>query len=272
MSKALSTFILLTLTFTLFFSSVSNSEINIETFSSPALIPKNIELSDITLFAWGHHNLEPMDYRDRPPFLAPKGTSNIALGKPVTSSTTPLHGELKQITDGDKHYERTSLVELPGGLQWIQVDLEQEYRIYAIVFWHFHKGHRVYFDVIVRVSCNDDFKEEFTTVYNNDDANTSRLGTGKDKLYLDDYRGRLVNTKSIVGRYIRFYSNGNFYDDLNHYVEVEIYGLPKNTDDSNKANEKQNENKKGNKDSDNQELVPIEIELPEPYFGGPPID
>ena len=29
------------------------------------------------------------------------------------------------------------------------------------------------------------------------------------------------------GRYLRLYSQGNTADDFNHYVEVEVYGIPK---------------------------------------------
>jgi hypothetical protein len=30
--------------------------------------------------------------------------------------------------------------------------------------------------------------------------------------------------KGVQGRYVRLYSRGNTANDLNHYVEVEIYG------------------------------------------------
>jgi hypothetical protein len=30
----------------------------------------------------------------------------------------------------------------------------------------------------------------------------------------------------VKGRYVRLYSNGNTSNDLNHYVEVEVYGTP----------------------------------------------
>ena len=170
--------------------------------------------------------LEPYDYRDRPPFLAPKGTTNVALNKPVTSSAPPVHGELKQITDGDKHYARTSLVEIPAGVQWVQVDLEKECAIYAVLVWHFHEGNRVYFDMVMRVSNDPEFKEDVTTVYNNDHDNSSGLGVGKDNEYIESNRGRLVDTKGVTGRYLRLYGNGNTADDFNHFVEIEIYGIP----------------------------------------------
>jgi len=42
--------------------------------------------------------------KPRPPFYAPKGVQNVALGKPVISSDlSPISGDLKQVTDGKKH-------------------------------------------------------------------------------------------------------------------------------------------------------------------------
>ena len=175
---------------------------------------------------WGP-NLEPKDYRDRPPFMAPKGTTNVALEKPVTSSVPPVHGELKQITDGDKHYARTSLVEIPAGVQWVQVDLEKECDIYAVLVWHFHEGDRVYFDMVMQISNDPEFNEDVTTVYNNDFDNSSGLGVGEDKEYIESSNGRLVDTEGVAGRYVRLYGNGNTADDFNHVVEVEVYGIPK---------------------------------------------
>ena len=35
-----------------------------------------------------------------------------------------------------------------------------------------------------------------------------------------------VNPRGAKGRYIRLYSNGNTANDMNHYVEVEVYGIP----------------------------------------------
>lgn len=175
---------------------------------------------------WGP-NLEPQDYRDRPPFMAPKGAANVALKKTVTSSVPPVHGELKQITDGDKHYARTSLVEIPGGVQWVQIDLEKECDIYAILVWHFHEGNRVYFDMVLQVSNDPEFTKDVKTVYNNDHDNSSGLGVGEDKEFIESYKGRLVDTKGVTARYVRLYGNGNTADDFNHFVEIEVYGIAK---------------------------------------------
>src|SRR5712671_2986630 len=47
-------------------------------------------------------NIDPLTDKPRPPFLVPKGVTNAALGKPVTSSVPPFTGELNQVTDGKK--------------------------------------------------------------------------------------------------------------------------------------------------------------------------
>lgn len=171
--------------------------------------------------------LEPEDYKDRPPFLAPKGAANVALQKAVTSGVPPVHGELKQITDGDKGHARNCMVEIPGGVQWVQVDLGKEHAIYAVLVWHFHEGKRVYFDMVMQASNDPGFKEGVTTLYNNDYDNSSGFGVGKDNEYIESYRGRLVDTKGVSGRYLRLYGNGNTADEFNHFIEIEVYGIPK---------------------------------------------
>ncbi|MFP4502310.1 MAG: discoidin domain-containing protein [Candidatus Hydrogenedentota bacterium] len=170
-------------------------------------------------------NLEPESYKDRPPYYAPPGASNVAIEKEVTASSDPLSGELEQITDGDKHYAKTSTVELPDGVQWVQIDLGALHEIYAVVLWHFHEGKRVYFDTVVQASKDADFKEDAETLYNNDHDNSAGLGVGEDKEYIENNQGRLIKVEGdTVAQYIRCYSNGNTANDNNHYVEVEVYG------------------------------------------------
>ncbi|MCK7496471.1 MAG: hypothetical protein MZW92_40375 [Comamonadaceae bacterium] len=50
--------------------------------------------------------------------------------------------------------------------------------------------------------------------------------SGKDKEYIEVAEGRLFDPKGATGRYVRMYSNGNTVNDLNHYVEIEVYGTP----------------------------------------------
>jgi len=173
-------------------------------------------------------NLEPITGKPRPPFFVPKGTVLLSLKKPVTASdSAPVIGELDMITDGEKSGGDGYFVEFGPGTQWVQVDLGASHPLTAILAWHYHSQARVYHDVVVQVSDDPAFKNAVTTVYNNDHDNSSKLGAGKDKEYIEVAEGRLIDPKGAKGRYVRLYSNGNTTNDLNHYVEVEVYGLPK---------------------------------------------
>jgi hypothetical protein len=169
--------------------------------------------------------LEEENFAPREPFLAPVGTEILSRDATVTSSTTdPSIGDLGQIVDGDKDYAKSSLVELDAGVQWVQIDLGEPANLYAILLWHFHEGPRVYFDVIVRASNDPSFENDVTTLYNNDHDNSAGLGAGEDMEYIESERGRLVDAEGINARYIRLYSNGNTTNELNNYVEVEVWG------------------------------------------------
>lgn len=170
-------------------------------------------------------NLEKPRGTKRPAFLAPVGTVNLALNKEVTSSDTfPVIGELSFITDGDKDGSDGSYVELGPDLQWVQVDLGATATIHAIVFWHFHAQARVYHDVVVQVSDDAEFKKGVQTLFNNDENNSAKLGAGSDQAYIETSEGRLVDAKGVRARYVRLYSNGNTTNELNHYVEIEVFG------------------------------------------------
>jgi len=172
-------------------------------------------------------NLEAVTGKPRGPFFVPKGTKLLSLHKPVTSSDMqPVIGELKFVTDGEKSGEDGYFVELGPGSQWVQIDLQGEYSLAAILVWHYHAQARVYRDVVVQVSNDKDFVTGVTTLFNNDHDNTSGLGLGKEKEYIETNEGRLVDGKGVKARYLRLYSNGNTSNDMNHYVEVEVYGTP----------------------------------------------
>ena len=113
----------------------------------------------------------------------------------------------------------------------VTIDLEKESNIYAIVVWHYHKQARVYFDVVVQVADDKDFIKNVKTVFNNDIDNSAGLGVGEDKNYIETNEGKLIDVLSqgdVKGRYVRLYSNTNTSNDLNHYIEVEVYGKPVN--------------------------------------------
>ena len=172
-------------------------------------------------------NLEPKFQGNRPDFLVPAGTTNLAKGKKITASDNdPSIGTLDLITDGDKEGDEGSWVELGPGKQWIQIDLEKDADIFALIVWHFHSQERVYFDVVAQVSDDPKFEKDVTTIYNNDSANELGLGAGKDRPYIETYQGKLIDAKGVKGRYVRLYSKGNTTNKLNHYIEVEVFGKP----------------------------------------------
>jgi hypothetical protein len=172
-------------------------------------------------------NLEVVTGKSRGPFLVPVGTKLLSLKRPVTSSDRqPVIGELEMITDGEKEGGDGYFVELGPGKQFVQIDLGARYALHAILAWHYHSQARVYRDVVVQMADDKDFLKGVTTVFNNDHDNSSGLGIGKDKEYIEVAEGRLFDPKGATGRYVRTYSNGNTVNDLNHYVEIEVYGTP----------------------------------------------
>lgn len=173
-------------------------------------------------------NLEKITGKPRGPFYVPKGTVLLSAKKTATSSDMqPVIGEVDMITDGEKAGGDGYFVELGPTPQWVQIDLGASRPLHAILAWHYHSQARVYRDVIVQVSDDPAFKTGVTTLFNSDHDNSSKLGLGKDKEYIEVAEGKLFDPKGAKGRYVRLYSNGNTTNDLSHYVEVEVYGLPK---------------------------------------------
>ena len=165
--------------------------------------------------------------KPRPPFYAPEGCVNLAAGKTVASTDDmPIIGEIDMITDGDKEAADGSYVELGPFLQHITIDLEKQCEIYAVLVWHYHKQARVYFDVIVQTADDPDFITNVKTLFSNDIDNSAGLGIGKDMHYIETSEGHLVDAKGVKARYVRLYSNGNNANDLNNYIEVEVWGKP----------------------------------------------
>lgn len=175
------------------------------------------------------------------------GTKLISRGMPVTASDDAILGELAWVTDGDKSAEEGSYIELPVGLQWVQVDLREVRKIEAVAVWHYHLQARAYKDVIILISNDPEFKtgvlpvtrDIYTAAYfqadprqkfgamlfNNDDDNSSGWTPGTDQTYVDDHRGLVVSGWGILARYVRLYSNGNTANGMNHYIEVEVFGM-----------------------------------------------
>ena len=198
------------------------------------LVPLDIKIPRLGSYEWVHMrpvpNMQENDEygKHREAFLVPIGTKNFALGKPVSSTDdAPIIGNIEQVTDGKKDWAERGFVELDCGLQSVTIDLLDTYEIYAIVFWH-NTGHAgpgpVYFDVIVQLSNEHNFIKGVKTLFNNDIDNSAGFGIGKDKHYREIRYGKLIDANGAQVRYVRLYSNGNNSNELNHYVEVEVYG------------------------------------------------
>ena len=160
-----------------------------------------------------------------PTLMVPEGTVLLSAGKTVTGSDDfPIIGELEYITDGDKEAGEGYFVELMDGPQWVQIDLEAEGELAAIWVWHYHSQARAYHDVVVQVSNDPEFATGVTELFNNDYDNSAEQGKGSDKPYVDSRYGKLIDAKGTKAQYVRLYSNGNTANDMNHYIEVEVYG------------------------------------------------
>jgi hypothetical protein len=171
-------------------------------------------------------HIEPVSDKAPKPLDVPKGVSNVAAGKKVTSSVAPFLGDLAQVTDGKKDPIDDDAVEFKKGSQWIQVDLGASHAIYAIAMWHDHRYVQAMHDVILQISDDAEFKKDVTTVFNNDVDNSSSQGVGTDREYFELEFGKAVPVKGVKGRYVRGYSKGGSLSALNCWQELEVYALP----------------------------------------------
>lgn len=179
---------------------------------------------DVLLILFPHLTKPP---EEPPKLMVPEGTKLLSQGKKVTSSdSNPVLGNLSFVTDGKKEGAEDNYVELGPLKQWVQIDLEKTAHVDAVYVWHYFREARSYHDVVVQVSDDPEFKTDVHTIYNNDQDNSLGLGIGKDRPYIETHFGQLIDAKGVSGRYVRLYSAGSTANDLNHYVEVEVFGRP----------------------------------------------
>lgn len=180
--------------------------------------PKDIQLSSY---------VEPLSDKPRPPLMVPPGLKNIAPTAKITCSDKNAPSDaLAKITDGDKEASEESIIYLRKGTQWVQMDFGSPQEIFAVVIWHAHNSAKVYHDVIVQVADDQDFIQNVRTLFNNDQDNSSGLGVGTDREFFETNEGKLINTKGVKARHMRFYSRGSTESALNEYTEIEVYGRP----------------------------------------------
>ena len=187
---------------------------------SPAFkgTPKDIQLSSY---------VEPLSDKPRPPMMVPPGLKNIAVGAKITCSDKNATSDaLAKLTDGDKEASEQSIIYLRKGTQWVQMDFGSPQEIFAVCIWHAHNSAKVYHSVIVQVADDQDFLQNARIIFNNDQENKSGLGVGTDREYFETHEGKLIDTKGVKARYMRFYSKGSTESALNEYTEIEVYGRP----------------------------------------------
>ena len=142
----------------------------------------------------------------------------------VTTSEEAVTGENEYVVDADKTPDATCMLQLPGGVQWVQLDLGAEKTVSAVCVWHDQGDDRVYKDVIVQLSNDEKFAKDVTTIFNNDHDNSAKLGKGTDKEYRERNDGRPMDGKLTKARYVRCYSNGSSSEPVNNYIEIEVFG------------------------------------------------
>ena len=173
-------------------------------------------------------NLEPDPGpgKYRAPIMVPVGFDKKLTTEDtkVTTSEEAVTGENEYVVDADKTPDATCMLQLPGGLQWVQLDLGAEKTVSAVCVWHDQGDDRVYKDVIVQLSNDEKFKEGVTTIFNNDHDDTAKLGKGTDKEYRERNDGRPIDGKLTKARYVRCYSNGSSSEPVNNYIEIEVFG------------------------------------------------
>ena len=173
-------------------------------------------------------NVEPLLDKPRAPMTGPvRPEEPRAATADLTSSDRNVTADnLAKIIDGDKAASDQSIIFLRKGTQWVQMDLGSLQEIFALVIWHAHNMAKVYHDVIVQVADDPDFTANVRTVFNNDSDNSSGQGAGTNREYFETHEGKLINTKGLKARCIRFYSKGSTESALNEYTEIEVYGRP----------------------------------------------
>jgi RNA polymerase sigma factor (sigma-70 family) len=172
-------------------------------------------------------NVEPLSDKPRALMMVPSGLKNLAPDGRVTCSDKNATADtLAKITDGDKDASDQSIIFLRKGTQWVQMDFGSPQEIFALAIWHAHNMAKAYHDVIVRVADDPDFTDNARTLFNNDSDNSSGLGIGANREYVETYEGKLINAKGVKARYVRFYSKGSTESALNEYTEIEVYGRP----------------------------------------------
>ncbi len=161
-------------------------------------------------------------------FYVPAGTSMVSVGKAVTASVAPLEGSaLAFLTDGDNSSDRDTVLVLPQGKQWVQIDLGQSKKVQKIHVWHSQSQFPdAYLDLVIQVSDDATFREKVVTLFNADFDGSLGLGKGGDPAYVETNHGRVIDGGGARARYVRLWSAGSYNDGFIRFAEVAVYASP----------------------------------------------
>lgn len=134
---------------------------------------------------------------------------NFALEKPVTGSGGVGQGAYELLTDGN-----TASDPYIGGPTWVQVDLEEVYKIDTIKLWHYYADGRTYHNNKVALSLKGDFLGEEIVVFDTDE---------NDKEYPETAAGKTITFEPVKAKYIRAWIGGNTVNQWSHWVELQAF-------------------------------------------------
>lgn len=148
------------------------------------------------------------------------GCRLLSHGCKVTSSSPPSRGELELITDGDRSGEDGHGVELPGGRQWVQIDLGEVREVHSLWVWRYHRMPVVFRGVKIELAENE--AGPWTTLWSTEpDARGKRSAP----LHYETFSGfPFIPLTPPQARFVRLWSEGADKLPENHYVEVAVYG------------------------------------------------
>jgi len=151
-------------------------------------------------------------------------STNAAAGKLPTASATAQR--LAYVTDGNLDSQRYA--SLAQGPQFIQLDLGEPHQIDRLRLWRYYaESGRRYRDVIVQVANDPSFRSGVVTCFSTDANNSSGQGYGSDPEYVETSTGKEILLRTPVNaQFVRVWSNGSNHNAWNHYVELQVYGVP----------------------------------------------
>jgi DNA-binding beta-propeller fold protein YncE len=164
--------------------------------------------------------------------------TNRGLNKTVTTSATPISGNVSLVTDGVQIDEAEGdvssvpvptqpCVELPSGLQSVKIDLVNTYMIGSVFISHKYGTDRIYHNTKTEVSEDGII---WTTIYDSLISGEYNEKPVYHPMHGHTHFGKFINFNALPVRYIRDWSNGWTSGDgltsgnTNSWTEIKVFG------------------------------------------------